>query len=381
VDLTGAFFQNLGTNGRTCETCHLASDGWTVSARSARAQFEATAGNGALFQFDGQNCRGADRSTVDARRAASSLMINKALVRFDKAFPSGGEIEIIAAEGTYCNVTDNLNHVVYRRPLPTTNFQTIGTSLWDGLGNFIVPNAADAIPIIFIGATLLHAEAAAPPTNDQVANGTAMMMSLSTAQSFDKFSKDLTARGALGGAENLSGMTFTGPPGFNVYDAWKNVPGGGTEAARRAIAHGEEIFNTRPIHITGVGGMPDQDGTCSTCHHVQNMGNQSVFNTLALGVADAAHRTPDLPLYTLRNKGTGQTVQVSDAGTADITGAWADIGKFKVPVLRALAARAPYFHNGMAETLSDVVEFYDARFDLGLDGPDEDDLIAFLGTL
>ena len=31
IDLTGSFFQSLGTNGRTCETCHLAGDGWTVS--------------------------------------------------------------------------------------------------------------------------------------------------------------------------------------------------------------------------------------------------------------------------------------------------------------------------------------------------------------
>ena len=45
-----------------------------------------------------------------------------------------------------------------------------------------------------------------------------------------------------------------------------------------------------------------------------------------------------------------------------ITGKWADIGKFKGPVLRALAARAPYFHNGSAVTLEDVVEFYDKRF-------------------
>ena len=41
-----------------------------------------------------------------------------------------------------------------------------------------------------------------------------------------------------------------------------------------------------------------------------------------------------------------------------ITGKWADIGRFKGPILRALAARAPYFHNGSAATLEEVVEFY-----------------------
>ena len=35
-------------------------------------------------------------------------------------------------------------------------------------------------------------------------------------------------------------------------------------------------------------------------------------------------------------------------------------------MLRALASRAPYFHNGSAATLEDVVDFYDTRFSIGL---------------
>ena len=31
VDLTGPFFQSLGTNGRSCGSCHQPSDGWTVT--------------------------------------------------------------------------------------------------------------------------------------------------------------------------------------------------------------------------------------------------------------------------------------------------------------------------------------------------------------
>lgn len=381
VDLTSAFFQNLGTNGRTCNTCHLQGDGWTVSASSAQRIFDESDGDAALFQFDGQNCRGADRSTTEARRAASSLMLDKALVRFDKAFPTGGQIEITHAEGTYCNPTDATNHVVFRRPLPTVNFGAIGTSLWDGLGNFIAPSAADAIPLIFIGATLLHAEATAVPTDAQIADGVGMMMALTNAQAFDDAAKDLTAKHALGGAENLASLALTGPPGFDIYASWKDVPGDGTEAARRSVARGEIIFNNRPINITGVGGLSDRTGTCAGCHRVPNMGNQSNFNTLAIGTADAAHRTADLPLYTLRNTVTGITTQTSDAGTAIVTGQWADIGKFKVPMLRGLAARAPYFHNGIAATLEDVVEFYDARFGIGLGDQDEADLVAFLATL
>jgi cytochrome c peroxidase len=64
-----------------------------------------------------------------------------------------------------------------------------------------------------------------------------------------------------------------------------------------------------------------------------------------------------------------------------ITGRWADIGKFKGPILRALAARAPYFHNDSATTLEEVVEFYDTRFSIGLTAKEKADLVAFLQAL
>jgi cytochrome c peroxidase len=47
----------------------------------------------------------------------------------------------------------------------------------------------------------------------------------------------------------------------------------------------------------------------------------------------------------------------------------------------AQAARAPYFHNGSAATLDDVVDFYDRRFALGLSPQDHADLVAFLRSL
>jgi cytochrome c peroxidase len=382
IDLAGAFFQSLGTNGRTCNTCHLQGDGWTVSARSAQAIFDESDGTAPLFEFDGQNCRGADRSTPEARRAASSLMIDKAVVRFDKVFPTDGEIEIIAAEGTYCNVTDALNHVVYRRPLPTVDFRALGTSLWDGLGNFIAPAAVDAIPLIFVGATLLHAEATVVPTDEQVADGVGFMLSISNAQIEDDDAGKLDRLGALGGAENHASADLTGPPGFTIFDAWADLPGDGEKAQQReAIAAGQAIFNTRTFQVTGVGGLADRTGTCAGCHRVANQGNQSGFSTLNIGISSAARRSPDLPLYTLRNKVTGETTQTSDAGTAIVTGLWADVGKFKVPMLRGLAARAPYFHNGTAKDLEGVVNFYNGRFHIGLTDPEKHDLVAFLRAL
>ncbi|MDB5214353.1 MAG: hypothetical protein JWO86_2280, partial [Myxococcaceae bacterium] len=42
VDLTGPFFQSLGTNGRSCGTCHLPTDGWTIIPENVRERFERT---------------------------------------------------------------------------------------------------------------------------------------------------------------------------------------------------------------------------------------------------------------------------------------------------------------------------------------------------
>jgi cytochrome c peroxidase len=64
-----------------------------------------------------------------------------------------------------------------------------------------------------------------------------------------------------------------------------------------------------------------------------------------------------------------------------ITGNCADIGKVKGPILRGLAARAPYFHNGSAATLMDVVNFYDHRFNLGFTDGQKQDLVNFLNAL
>jgi cytochrome c peroxidase len=100
-----------------------------------------------------------------------------------------------------------------------------------------------------------------------------------------------------------------------------------------------------------------------------------------IGIADADHRTPDMPLYTFVCSVTGQSIKTTDPGVALTTGKCDDIGKFKGPILRGLAARAPYFHNGSAATLADVVEFYNTRFNLNLTAQQKADLVAFLSAL
>jgi cytochrome c peroxidase len=105
--------------------------------------------------------------------------------------------------------------------------------------------------------------------------------------------------------------------------------------------------------------LNDLTGTCGVCHDTPNVGNHSVAAALNIGISDVTNPlgVDYLPVITLRNLSTGETIQTTDPGRALVTGQWADVGKFKGPILRGLAARAPYFHNGSAQTLNDVVKF------------------------
>ncbi|HSD90304.1 MAG TPA: hypothetical protein VLB44_22395, partial [Kofleriaceae bacterium] len=230
--------------------------------------------------------------------------------------------------------------------------------------------------------------------------------SLATAQESDNGAGSLNTGGATGGAEAIASQDFyigindnfgdyqTGAPFdahvFDLYDSWAN----NQTAARRAIQRGQEIFNTRTFTIAGVAGLNGMTlphasgplpasftGTCTTCHNAPNAGDHSIAAPLNIGIADESRRTPDMPLYTLKCTATGQVFKVTDPGRALISGKCADIGKFKGPILRGLASRAPYFHNGSAASLEDAIEFYNSRFNIGLTSQEKSDLAAFLATL
>jgi cytochrome c peroxidase len=79
---SNAFFQDLGTNGRQCVTCHQASDAWSVTPPHIQARFNATHGTDPIFRpVDGANCPTADVSTLEERREAYSLLLTKGLIR------------------------------------------------------------------------------------------------------------------------------------------------------------------------------------------------------------------------------------------------------------------------------------------------------------
>ena len=108
--------------------------------------------------------------------------------------------------------------------------------------------------------------------------------------------------------------------------------------------------------------------------------------TDSLGFALAELNLPLTPVFSLTcstqlGAPSNMTVQTTDPGRAMITGHCADIGKFKGPILRGLAARAPYFQNGSADSLEQVVSFYNQRFQMGLRPRDVADLAAFLASL
>jgi hypothetical protein len=230
-----------------------------------------------------------------------------------------------------------------------------------------------------------------------------METALFTSQVEDENAGSLTARGVNGGPVNLSRQKFyigindplggnpTGaafnPNAFTIFNNWAAQ---NRQPGRQAVARGEALFNNFPIPITGVGGLNDAlgvsviNGNCTTCHDSPNVGNHSLPVPLNIGTTIyppvPALDVSDLPIYTIQCT-DGSMMQVTDPGRAMITGNCADIGKVKGPILRGLAGRAPYFHNGSAATLNDAVEFYDQRFSLGFTQQQKYDLVAFLQTL
>jgi cytochrome c peroxidase len=413
------FFQNLGTNGRTCFTCHQPQNGWGVSAASVADRFEASAGTDPIFRLvDGATCPTANVSTLRAKRQAYKLLTDKGLIRIGLPMPAPAILQfaVTSVSDPYQCTTNAATGLtsptsgvvsIYRRPLPSTNLGFLSAIMWDGREPSLTSQAIDA--------TLGHAQANAAPTPAQQAEIIAFESGVFTAQVFDNEAGILHEDGALGGPVALSlqlGKFFIGvndplghnPTGapfdpniFDIYRPWLGLFGQDEDTQyRQSIARGEELFNTTNINITGVAGLNDAPnvasipGFCGTCHDTPNVGNHSVKAPLNIGIANAGANSPPaldisgLPVFTLQcTQGplAGQTFVVTDPGRALISGNCADIGKVKGPILRGLAARAPYFHNGSAATLLDVVNFYDQRFGIGFTSQQKNDLINFLNAL
>lgn len=375
VDLTNEFHQPLGTNGRTCESCHLPHAGWSVRPADVELEFLLTAGKGPLFDILDANTPNPDVSSTKKRHAAFS-MLRKGLFRRGGDLPAGAEFEIVAVDDPLNATGGNpLRIAVYRRPLATANFHIAKNIGWhdqntNGSGNIHAGLLNQA------NGAIVNAERGTPPVPAETLESIATYQEgLRFAQQYLFDAGSLTACGARGGPENLSSQ----PPmsgRFDLYDSWIDlVPGScgnrSVDRKRAQIARGQELFNN-----------PGPTGKrCSGCHDAANNGSNVDGRLFNVRASQARFRRPGMPLYTLRNKTTGDVVQTTDPGRALRTGAWADIDQFKTPSLRGLAARAPYFHNGIAATLEDVVIHYEKALDFRFTAQERADLVAFMEAL
>ncbi len=403
-----AFFQSLGTNGRSCATCHDPQAGWSVTPSGVNTRFQVTQGTDPLFRrIDGATCSTASVATPTALLRAYAPLLGKGLFRIAQPVPANAQFTLAVTSDPYeCNSNPATGLTsassgtvsVYRRPLPATNLRFQSTIMWDGREASLTSQAANA--------TLGHARATTAPTAAQLAEIVAFESGLFTAQASSTAAGALDALGATGGVSALSQQPFTigindpatpasfDRSAFTLFTAWQGLTGGDpVTRARQSIARGERIFNTRAFTITNVPGLttqanPSVQGSCTTCHNTPNVGTHSTNVLMNIGVSNAtappALDVTGLPVFTLTcttGPQAGRSVAVTDPGQAMVTGRCSDIGRMKVPALRGLAARAPYFHNGSALTLNSVVGFYNGRFNMGLSQQERTDLLNFLRAL
>ncbi|MEI6548242.1 MAG: cytochrome C [Burkholderiales bacterium] len=429
IDKSNTFFQPFG-NGRACSSCHQPEAGWSITPENLAARFAATDGLDPVFRtVDGANSPNAPVGTKAERAAAYSMLLTKGLIRVGLPMPAGAEFDLVGIDDPY-GFASATEVSLFRRPLPTTNLKFQVAMMWDGRetpidlssNTLCVRNVQPLNCFISADQSLLnqaghavigHAQSAAGLTAIQARSVVDFETQQFTTQLVDTAAGRLDALGALSGPQALAGMPFYfglndvvagdyrsgrafDPQVMNLFSAWAATPptpGRPPVAktaevlARESIARGERIFNGRRFSINGVAGFNDEigrdpvQGTCSSCHSTPNVGTHSVPRMMNTGVSAANRRTPDLPLYTLRNKTTLATLRVTDIGSAMQTGLWKDIGKMKVPSLRGIESRSPYFHDGSENDVAVLIGFYNRRFAIGLSGQDVTDLSAFLKAL
>jgi cytochrome c peroxidase len=447
------FFQSLGTNGRSCATCHIAGNAMGLSTQNIQQRFVMTRGQDPLFAaFDGANCPNTSSSDPETH----SLLLKNGLIRIPIQLPATTQFTIRAVVDPYgcAIVTDPVSGLetvsVYRRPLPTTNLKFLSTIMFDGRETIAPLNNTETFQANLISdlmhqsvdATTGHAQATVPPTTEQQTAIVNFELGLSSAQLADGRAGSLRDYGALGGARNLSDASYypgindtlgadpTGakfnPTAMTLFSSWENIKADNawdraTIEARQDIAAGETLFNSRALTIANVRGLNDNPalatalgttvpiasfpGTCTTCHDTPNVGDHSLPLPLDIGTGhDSAQESdteianglaqlsfPRVPVYEITGcpnpfaaagqPSTPYVIYTTDPGKGLVTGLCGDVNRTKGPVLRGLAARAPYFHNGAARDLNEVLNFYNQRFQMNLTDKEKSQFIAFLNSL
>jgi len=443
ADPANPFFQSLGTNGRSCSTCHLAAEAMSFTPVHAQRLYENTHGADPLFaSVDGANCG----SVAAEDRAGHSLLLKSGLIRIPTPVPLNAEFSISVVHDPYgCALqvdpkTQLLTASVYRRPLPTANLSFLSAVMFDGRETIVpLTNSATLAANLradlihqATDATLNHAQAAQAPTDAQLESIVDVELGTYSGQYSDDEAGLLSDHGAQGGPVQLANQLYH--PGINdtlgadpngvpftsvsmtLFSAWEPSPAhhadGERAEARARIAAGEKLFNSAPMTISNVRGLNDNaalnkpttfSGTCATCHDTPNIGHHSLPLPLDIGTGHSSNPSyeadpviagavsqlsmPDLPVFLISgcanpfSAGQDVSFYTTDPGRALITGHCADFNRVKGPILRGLAARAPYFHNGSAADLHELVNFYNQRFVMALSDKQRADLVAFLNSL
>src|ERR1035441_7042742 len=237
IDLTGPFFQSLGTNGRSCGSCHKPAQGWGISAAEVKTRFYLTQGLDPIFRTnDGSNCdHNIDTSTLGGRQKAYSLLTNKGLIRVALQVPATAEFSVVSVANPYgCSDAETLS--VYRRPLPSTNLRFLSTLMWDGRESSaqtgtqkitFPTNPGDLLADLAhqsVDATTGHAQGSTlltPQLQQAIVN---FEMALTTAQAYHYRAGALNAHGATGGPVTLASQTVPAFFGGNKEPLGGNPP-------------------------------------------------------------------------------------------------------------------------------------------------------------
>jgi hypothetical protein len=198
-----------------------------------------------------------------------------------------------------------------------------------------------------------------------------------------------------------------GVPLFRDFNMWTPAPGetAAQREFRESVARGHDVFFIRVFyvtdtaHINTVGLGNPMKRTCATCHNSAMVGTDLSAGWVDVGTTNlpfARESVPnpwsdvehELPLFKITcheearpHPFLGREIYTQDPGRALISGKCYDVGSIVMGQFRGLAARAPYFSNGSASSLRDLVDFYDRRFNIGYTEQEKADLTNFLSVL
>jgi hypothetical protein len=407
---THPFFQNMGSNGRACVTCHQPSNAMSLSASRVQERWQESQGADPVFAaIDGSNCP----SLPQGLKSSHSLLLTRGVFRIPMPWPAAGvtpefTIEVVR-DPTGCNndpvyglKSAHPTISVYRRPRVVANLKYVLGEDAFGMGQAHGSLAADgrdaSLEAQALDAVHAHEQAERPLSKAMLEQILEFEGQVFVAQNMDDRAGDLAEiDGPKGlGVWNLGrGKVSPGMANGAVFAevaTWNTgLPPSPLTEHRASVERGSEIFQTRRFAIDAAGFNGSKTmGTCATCHTAPMAGSNLQQQPMDVGTTVLPHAddAKDLPLFkvTCRKDApahpyAGRVIYTSDPGRALVTGKCADVGSIVMQQFRGLSARAPYFANGSAATLADVVDFYDRRFAMGLNAQEKKDLVNFLGVL